>query len=223
MRRYRVLLVALVALCAWFPALAQDDDFPEDLDLDKVNEGQLEFLGSLPDKPVHHHHNAMVIRDDSVETGWVELYQCHENLDRVPRAQILFRPGRTQDLTVVSSSHIGRVWVEEHSVQLEDVGPDANLCISARTRALGDNGDGTFSLRNGPFMRRFLDGYYPMHVTMEVHVESQRLRFVRIVPSQQEGFDVSASPREVRYDARFSGRLNTELEFVQVRDVAQLN
>ena len=190
-------------------------DAPPEKSAADVNEGELRFLAVTPAKPVHHHHNLIVIGDSTLRDGWAQLIQCHQNLDRVPAAQIMFSRERTRGLEITYQHGIGRAWVEGNSVQLKDVGPGAWLCISAASRALHDNLDGTWSLKNGPFMRKFLDGYYPMHVSMDVLIESPRLRFDQIQPPAQSGFRVWQVPGEVSFDAWFEGRLSTELRFTE--------
>ena len=132
-----------------------------------VNEGDLRFLAQPPDKPAHHHVNRLTIAEDSLDHGWVALDQCHYDIDPVPRAEIVFTAGRIRNLAIVSHHGIGRAAVTGDSVEIEDIGPGAELCIRAETLGIERHGD-TFVLRSGPFMRRFLDGYYPMHVTLDV-------------------------------------------------------
>ncbi|HSO06778.1 MAG TPA: hypothetical protein VLW45_06040 [Pelomicrobium sp.] len=179
----------------------------------EVNEGSLVFLDHLPLKPVHHHHNAIQISEGSLDDGWTLLTQCHENLDRVPATQIVFNPERIRNLQVVQTRNIGRAWVEGPSVQLKDVGANAEVCLRADARALRNHGDGTYTLMNGPFMRRFLDGYYPMRVSMSVKLLTQRIRFVGIDPVPQTGFRVWELADGVNYDAWFEGRLFTVIRF----------
>lgn len=181
--------------------------------IEEVNEGELVFLKQSPKKPVHHHHNRMLVNDGSVEDGWVGLEQCHRNLDPVSLAQIVFRQDRVRGLEVIQVSNIDKAWVEGPSIQLQGVRHNALLCIRAETRSFVYNGDGTFSLHSGPFMRRFLDGYYPMKVTLDVAVDSKRLRFYRMTPEKQDGFSVSHSDKSVHFDALFEGRLRTEIMF----------
>jgi len=194
----------------WFEA-------PPEKSAADVNEGELVFLRAAPAKPVHHHHNFLVITDATLSDGWARLIQCHQNLDQVPAAQILFSRDRTRDLEISYQQGIERAWVEGNSVQLKNVGPGAWLCIQALSRAVRDNLDGTWTLRNGPFMRKFLDGYYPMHVSMDVMIESKRVHFAGILPRIQQGFQVWESAGEVGFDAWFEGRLTTELRFASVR------
>ncbi|MFZ5558712.1 MAG: hypothetical protein ACOZDY_18685 [Pseudomonadota bacterium] len=179
----------------------------------EVNEGRLVFLDQPPLKPVHHHHNAIQISERSLEDGWTVLTQCHENLDRVPATQIVFNPERIRNLEVVKAGNVGRAWVEGPSVQLRDVGAEAEVCLRAEALALRNHGDGTYTLSNGPFMRRFLDGYYPMRVSASVRLLTPHIRFVAIEPAPQRGFRVWELADGINYDAWFEGRLFTVIRF----------
>jgi hypothetical protein len=176
-----------------------------------VNHGTLHILPNPPPQAVHHHHNHVVIDAGSLESGWISLAQCHEHLDPVPRAEVVFHPDRTRVLSITAVEQVGRAWVEGTSVQLENVSRGARLCLGARTLALVHHADDTFSLRNGPFMRRFLDGYYPMRVTMQVELPCEGLELVQVDPPEQPGLAVARGPCSVHLDAWFEGRLHTEL------------
>ncbi len=188
-------------------------DDSDTLAIDEVNEGELAFVKKAKNEDVHHHHNKMIITDSSLEDGWVAIEQCHSNLDAVPLAQILFSKTRSRNLKVSHSENIAKAWVEENTVQLEDIGKQAMLCITAETRSFVYNGDGTYSLMSGPFMRRFLDGYYPMRVTMDVDIKAKRLRFYETTPPAQDGLKVWRSAGAVHLEAWFEGRLSTEIRF----------
>lgn len=179
-----------------------------------VNEGDLVFLQPQADRAVHHHHNYIILPRTRFNDGWVYLRQCHEHIDQVPEAQVLFKKERVRDLTIVSLANITKAWVEDNSVQLRDVQPNAKLCISVFSKSLIANPDGTYILRNGPFMRRFLDGYYPMHVTMEVEMPPDCLQVLWIVPPQQDGFQVRIGHNRVSIETWFEGRLVTEIAFL---------
>ncbi len=180
---------------------------------DDVNEGVLHFLDVVPDKPLHHHQNHIRIDRDSLSSGWVNLSQCHDNLDAVPRAQITFREGFVRDLKVDTFTHIEEAWIEGASVQLRNVGPGARLCLSAQTRALRNNGNGYFNLQNGPYMRKFFDGYYPMRVSLEVDYPAQLLTLIDIAPAAQPGLKLDERPGAIRVDAVFEGELMTLIQF----------
>lgn len=180
---------------------------------DSVNEGPLHFLETLPAKPVHHHQNRIRIETDSLASGWVGLSQCHDHLDAVPSAQITFREGFVRDLRVDASTHIKDAWIEGSSVQLRHVEPGARLCLSAQIRALRNTGNGYFNLINGPYMRKFLDGYYPMRVTLLVDYPAQALTLLDISPPAQTGLDVVEQPGAIRMEAVFEGELQTMIQF----------
>lgn len=211
----------IILLAALWPGLTlstgnpDDDWFEDDLEarVARVNEGDLAFLTEAPAEPVHHHHNRIVLQPSSLDDGWVTMVQCHSHLDAVPRAQILYHQHRVRQLSIISSREIENAWVEGHTVQLTDVAPGASLCIRADTRALEANEDGTYTLRSGPFMRRFLDGYYPMRVSMDIEVPREYLRFLDTQPQHQAGFEVRETPSGVQLDALFEGRLHTEVRF----------
>ena len=78
------------------------------------------------------------------------------------------------------------------------------------------NDDGTFSLYNGPFMRRFLDGYYPIRVSMEISFAGTDLQPVQFKPAEQRGFAVWRKDGRIGFDAVFEGMLRTEFSFEQV-------
>ncbi|MGD8483384.1 MAG: alpha/beta hydrolase [Thioalkalispiraceae bacterium] len=194
----------------WF---ASDDMQLPVAEATEVNEGELVFLAATPIAKVHHHQNKMIIEPQSLKNGWVKLRQCHNNLDKVARAQILFRKKKIKQLKIISYRNIEQAWIEDNSVQLKNISANAQLCVQAISQALIANQDGSYSLRNGPFMRRFLDGYYPMHVTMDVLFSGTGLQLSSSSPVSQQGFQVWQKSEQVGYEAWFEGRLNTELRF----------
>lgn len=205
----RVLLLS-AALVFSLAHAADDFDFESAKD---VNEGHLHFLATPTDRPLHHHQNRIRIDLDSLNSGWVSLSQCHDNLDPVPRAQITFREGFVRDLRVDSLSDIDDAWIEGPSVQLRGVGHGARICLSAQTRALRNNGNGYFNLLSGPYMRKFLDGYYPMRVSLEVEYPIHLLTLVDIAPPPQPGLTIEERPGGIRMDAVFEGELMTLIQF----------
>lgn len=207
---------ALLLLC-WLPfgtawGATEDDLFMKGVA--DVSEGELRFLTTLPARPVHHHQNRITIDDASLATGWVRLEQCHAHLDAVPSAQVVYRADYVRDLRVLRHDNIARAWVEGPSVQLDRIGKDALLCVEAGTRALVALDNGEFVLRNGPYKRQFLDGYYPMRVSLAIHLATDRVRFVEMHPAPQPGLSLEVVGPEMRIEASFEGELRTELRFV---------
>lgn len=207
---FSALLFALLTPCL---AGAQSD---VDLSMESahnVNEGVLRFLEKSPTKPIHHHHNQVLIDQNSLRSGWVSLKQCHTHLDPVPRAQITFREGFVRDLRVDTSTKIEQAWIEGASVQLVNVEPGARLCLSAQIRAFRNTGNGYFNLTNGPYMRKFLDGYYPMRVTLEIDYPPKSLGLIDIAPQGQPGFKINTHKGAIRIDTVFEGELQTLIQF----------
>jgi hypothetical protein len=211
------LAVAGSAMAGQAGLAAAEADLWEQPDLQaqvaRVSDGELRFVSEERAAGAHAHRNRIRITEDSLADGWVTLEQCHQDLDAVPAAQILFRPDHIRELRVLSAERIGQARVDAHSVQLRDVSPGARLCLQGESRALHDLGAGHYRLRNGPFMRRFLDGYYPMRVFLDIDYPADRLRLASYSPGSQAGFRVTEGPGEIGLEASFEGRLVTCFDF----------
>lgn len=181
--------------------------------IDEVNEGQLRFLTTTPAKPPLHSINKMFITGKSIEQGWVQLQQCYRNLAAVPHAEVVYRYKQMRNLKIVSYHNIDRARIFGQSVQLRNVRPAAELCIEADIRNFYQNSDGSFSLVNGPFHRRFLDGFYPYRVSLEIRFPGEHLSLEQTIPSSQAGFVVKQGKNLVKIDSLFEGILNTEIRF----------
>jgi hypothetical protein len=204
---------------------AQWPDWDTDWDLEErvaeVNDGELRLLPPEAVAGAHRHHTRIDIGRSSLREGWVSLEQCHTHLDPVPAAEVVFDPKRIRGLRVTGSEGIERAWVEGHTVQLEDVGRGARLCIAAQSRALRSLGQGRYRLQNGPFMRRFLDGYYPMQVVLDIRYPADVLRFEGSGPAAGLGFRVRREPGSLGIEADFEGRLYTCMDFLSVGDTSR--
>lgn len=177
-----------------------------------VNEGQLRFLAANGEKKVHQGTNRIRLMPGSLQDGWVELVQCHENLDAVPLAEVIYPDYVLRKLKILNATSIDKVSVQGASVQLEGVQASARLCVAMEIQALQREGKNYF-LKNGPFQRRFLDGYYPMQVTIEVNYAESGLKPIRTWPAEQTGVQLDDNGRELRIDARFEGVLTTRIDF----------
>ena len=160
--------------------------------IDQVNEGQIHFI-KAPNKKVLHSDNRLQITQQSIDDGWVKLHQCYRHLDAVPEVEVVYQYHSMRDLKIEKTSGIGKAQVENNTVQLKDVSKQASLCVSAEVRAFYQNDDKTFTLVSGPYQRRFLDGYYPMHVTLEIHYPDDVLRFLSARPDSPAGFRIERS------------------------------
>lgn len=219
-----VLFLAISGLLSGTPALAQDfskeeleawfEDDSRSLPFDTDgNEGELDFLTKPPAKPVLHSNNRLTIKESTLGDGWVYLYQCFENLDAVPEAQVVYQYKKMQDLQVEKIHNIEKAWVEGQSVQMQNTQNGASLCISARVHILYKNKDNSYTLKNGPFQRKFLDGYFPMQVTLDITYPKDKLTLSRVQPETQPGFTLQEAPGKLLLNAWFEGKLFTEIRF----------
>ena len=181
---------------------------------DEINEGELHFLTKPPEEAVHHHHKHVVITPQSLTTGWIVNRQCHYNLDQVGAMEVVFTPGRVRALDISRAENIERAWVEGSSVQLKNVGPNAVLCLSSENRVLThDPRTGLYTLTSGPYMRRFLDGYFPMRVSLTLEYPVALLSLKDMAPTDPR-LKATLVPGQVRVDTLFEGRLLLTLRFV---------
>ena len=212
----RMWLCCLLLAAAGRTPAAEPDPFPEaDLEdrIERVNEGQLRFLREPPPRPVHHHHNRITISEQSIGGGWVTLEQCHYHLDPVAAVEIVYHPQRIRGIHVLSSKGVDSSRVLGPSVQLSGVKRGASLCLQAESRALQTLGEGHYRLRNGPYMRRFLDGYYPMRVSLEVRYPPHRLSLIGFHPAPGASGQVLQETGRVVWEGWFEGRLYTDFDF----------
>jgi len=179
----------------------------------EINEGELEFLADGPDKPEHHHENHIWITRKSIETGWARLEQCHTDLDAVPSLQIVYNEDRVREIKIVSTRNIGHASVYGHKVLLENIARGSKICLEAHSNVLQPAANQHFTVRNGPFMRQFLDGYYPITVTLNIHYPETMLKLITVNPAPQSGWKVEHMKNEVMLKGRFKGRLKTNLLF----------
>ena len=210
-----IVLFGLQSFChAQTAANVEDDWFKEDpqVAFDAINDGELNFLQTPPRESVHHHQNTLIVDKSSLRDGWVKLQQCHENLDEFPSAQIVYNKIKVKNIRITEYTNIERAWVEDSSVQLKHIAPKAKLCIEADTRALWPQADGSFEMRNGPFMRKFLDGYFPMRVTIDIELP-ENLEFSSMTPIEQPGLKVDSNNQSIRIDTWFEGKLITRIKF----------
>ncbi|MCW9013894.1 MAG: hypothetical protein OQL06_08930 [Gammaproteobacteria bacterium] len=189
------------------------DDFSEK-DASKVNEGVLTFLDTPVDRNSLHSANIFTIRESSLQTGWVGLKQCYRNLDATGRVEIVYQYRQMEKLRIVHQQGIAKAVIVNQSIQLEDVSAGANICVQAEVRVFYFNPDGSYSLINGPYMRKFLDGYYPYYVTMEIHYPGSLLLFKNTRPRAQKGFKVENTLNMLHIKAWFEGELMTDIRFL---------
>ena len=124
--------------------------------VDDVSEGELRFLVKPPDKRVTTISNEIHIYNHSLESGWVDIHQCYDDLDPIDAVEVVYRYHNMRQLKILSTEKIKKAWVEKQSVQLKQVEKSAKLCVSLQAQIFYQQGKLGFVLRNGPFERRFL-------------------------------------------------------------------
>lgn len=197
----------------------QDTELEDWLDADpepavpQTGKGELVFLPPPPETRTLHSINAIVITRSSLDGGWVKIGQCYKRLDAVPVAEVVYQYRNLRHLRIQSKTNIGQAVTRGQTVQLTDVQRDATLCIQAEAQILYPQADGSFLLRNGPFHRRFLDGYFPLHVSVDVQFPSQLLHYLGTSPESQPGFKVEVRDEHVYIDTWFAGTLHVEVHF----------
>lgn len=177
-----------------------------------INEGELHFLTEPPAEPPHRHTKRLRVTPDSLQSGWVEAEQCHYQLDQVPAMEIVFGKDKVRKLKVVNAQNIDELWIEGPTVQMKNVGADAFVCIASENRILARNIAGDYVLTTGPFMRRFLDGYFPMQVRLEVDYPDKLLQFDNVTPAELKLHTVGGRGH-LKVDTLFEGRLIIALRF----------
>ena len=186
-----------------------------------VNEGELAFLSTEPGKAEHHQSMQVRLTPETLATGWARVDQCHRDLDAVPSLEVVFHKQRIRKLRVTSYSNIERAAVEGHRVLVNNIMRGSEICISAESRLLKpvDAADGgqRFEMKNGPFMRRFLDGYYPLTLNLEVEYPQEILQIASVEPADQKGWNIRYDAGRITMGGRFEGRLTTRVYFNRLR------
>lgn len=219
MRSISVLILLLISADVFALSPQQErlhqwflSDEPSPDSVDHVNEGQLRFLVEPPEKAVLEVKSKLNISSDSIETGWVKFHTCYNNLDPVGIAEIVFRYRELKFLSVQSAAGIGSYREQGNSIQIEDVEHGARLCVSGQANMLSRVEERYF-IKNGPFMRKFLDGYYPMKLSLELKFPGELLTLVSLEPVKQPGLSVQTSLGRVILGGWFEGQLSIEAEF----------
>jgi len=182
----------------------------------EVNEGGLAFLEQKPAADAARMEKRIDLEWGSLNDGWARMHQCHHNLDPAAAVQIVYNDERTRDIRITRRDGVGRAEVDGPSVQMKDIERGSSLCVSAEVLAIQPHPDiAGYVVDNGPFMRRFLDGYYPMQVRLAVRWPECILAFEESSPPAQPGLAIETNPRGVTLEAHFEGRLESRLHLVR--------
>jgi len=192
----------------WFNSNDDDKSWkPED-----INDGQLSFLTRKPRLAPHVADNRITITTDSLSHGWVLLTQCHTQLDIMPAAQIVYQNQPVKRLRIIEQSNIGKSWVEANSVQLKHIRENAKICVQAEIKALTKLAGQQYSLNTGPYRRKFLDGYFPVALSLSIKYPPE-LKAVQFLPQAQPGMEIVSKNQSITINALFEGELTSTIRF----------
>ncbi|WP_028486680.1 hypothetical protein [Thiomicrorhabdus chilensis] len=161
--------------------------------------------------------NELKINTDSLKTGWVQFSQCHFQLDPVPKIEVAYHPENTRNLKVVAYQGIERAHATHHRVVLTNVTRGAQVCIQGESRTLTLLESG-FYIQRGPYMRKFLDGYYPMIVEEIIELNKIRAVLVKHTPINPKAKESASSGGSYRFAYSFEGQLRPYYEFNTAQD-----
>jgi hypothetical protein len=182
-------------------------------DLLNIGSEELHILTSAPAHPPFYHGKTLTLTGDSLETGWVTNRQCHRNFSKIPRLEINFREGSVRNLEIVRAENVGPHEVVGSGIKLEDVRPETVICLTGEARVLTRDDSGRYRLLTGPFFYKFLDGYFPVEVELNIHYSSELLSFSGSNPAPAPGVNVTGRAGELRFQSVFEGKLWVELFF----------
>ncbi len=178
-----------------------------------VNEGELVFIPAPVDIRPLHADTELRLDAASAATGWVGMRQCYRHLDKIAKTEISYSYREIRNLRVTHSDNIGATRLDAQSLVLTDVTADATICVAADVRILRALGDNRYELQNGPYHRRFFDGYYPYHVSLRINHADSSLQPAAVTPVAQPGFGIVRNSDELEIETWFKGILTIRIEF----------
>lgn len=181
------------------------------LDALAVNGGQLNWLTEAQTLGQYGLENSLTLTRSSLTDGWVQFTQCHNNLDPIRKIVVQYNAKNTRALKVQSSDKIDSVSIDDNNraAVLTGVKKQARVCITGESKSLEETADG-YLLKRGPYMRKFLDGYYPMALKETLAWSQTDLKLVTAGMQSQLGqnYDYSASSQKLVAQYWFEGRLS---------------
>lgn len=185
-------------------------DMPEEA---AVQDEVLRFILKTKKKNIPLTEKTYRINADSLKTGWVIIEQCYHNLDPVSQLEVLYEYQEMRKLEVTHQHLVEKLWIEGQSVQMENLSKGAAVCTKAEVKILRHADTQKYLLLAGPFKRKFLDGYYPMQVKLNIHYPAKQLAFDEMFPAPAPGFNVSKTNDSISISSIFTGKLYLALSF----------
>lgn len=187
-------------------AFLEDDSFFETMN---VQDSPLKWVTQQKTKGSYSLFNEITILPSSLEDGFVKFTQCHRNLDEIRAIDIVYNPKTTQALEVVSARGVGQYQTQAEKVELYQVEKGAEVCIQGQNKTLiKATQTQTWQLDRGPYMRKFLDGYYPMSVEETIFWPARMLSWqaTRVYDESQKTYQLISQPATTSRIAENSNR-----------------
>ena len=188
-----------------FSAFADDAEWDEPV----IHDEPLRLFATPPVEPAPHITSRLTL---DPATPWVAITQCHRGMEPFPRVEVVYRYERMRELRVTSSEKIDGTRVVGNSVQLDGVERNATLCVELEAAILHSDGDGGYRLHQGPYHRRFLDGWFPLRLTLEIR--GGALRITAMEPPPEPGLSLTQSEEGAVIEALFAGELELDFRLV---------
>lgn len=96
---------------------------------------------------------------------------------------------------------------------MEGVSENAQICVTGQTQSLKILGAGKYRIERGPYMRRFLDGYYPMHLSETLNWPGLALQLQDINNQQAIGYSFENAPNQLKANYWFEGMIRPFYNF----------
>jgi len=194
---------------AWF-----DDD--SELNAITVNGGELNWV--TKDKTIGQYglENNLTLSVSALTDGWVQFTQCHNNLDPIQKIEVQYNAQNTRGLTLKEAQNIDAVQIDNNTqaAVLLGVKKQGRVCISGESKSL-EKTDSGYLVKRGPYMRKFLDGYYPMALKETLNWSQTNLKLNANGIQSQTGqvYEYSDKAQTLSAEYWFEGRLSPRYEF----------
>lgn len=181
-----------------------------------TNSGQLNWLTQAQTAGQYGLENDLTLPVSALTDGWILFTQCHNNLDPIHKIEVQYNAQNTRNLTLASSQNIEAVQIDNQgrSAILFGVQKRGRVCISGESKSLEKVGDG-YLVKRGPYMRKFLDGYYPMSLKETINWSQTDLKLNKSNMQSKIGrsYDYSDKSKTLSAEYWFEGRLSTRYLF----------
>lgn len=185
-------------------------DMPEEA---TIQDEVLRFILNTNKKNIPVTEKTYRININSLKTGWVVIEQCYRNLDPVSQLEVVYEYQHMRKLKVTHQQLVGKLWIEGQTIQIENLSKGASICTKAEVKIFRHADKNTYLLLAGPFKRKFLDGYHPMHVKLNIQYPADRLILNEMFPEAAPGFNLTHNNGLIKIDTRFTGKLYLALSF----------